>query len=123
MAKEKIITFESQLERMNELHGIPVEDAVNVFSNFKKTIETIIGEEADSKTETFSFETPLGSIGFNWVEEKERINSTDGVKYTAPAHYVGSYGFVVDFLDIANKNVDLSTIPGSVEIAKSKKVA
>lgn len=120
MAKEKIISFETQLERMHELHGVPTEDAINVFSSFKKTLETIIQEEADAKTQNFEFETPIGGIGFSWVDESERVNSSDGVKFTVPAHYVGGYAFPVSFIDLANKNVNFGSIPESSDIAKSK---
>lgn len=119
-AKTKVFSFEDQLDKMNELHGIPKEDGINVFSNFKKTMETLIGQEADDGTKSFEFQSPLGAFSFKWVEKQERINSTDGVKYTAPAHYVGGYAFPVAFMDTANKNVSFDSVPSSSDIAKSK---
>lgn len=118
--KTKSISFDEQLERMNELHGVPVEDALNVFSNFKKTVETMIGESADAKLDSFEFETPIGCIGFTQVDESERIDSATGTKFTAPAHYVGNYAFPVTFTSMANKNVDFSAVPTSSEIVRAK---
>lgn len=120
MAKTKTISFDEQLDRMCELHGVPVEDASNVFANFKKTLDTMIGEQADAKLDMFEFETPLGCIGFVKIEESERIDSSTGSKFMAPAHYDGSYAFVKGFIDLANKNIDFSSCPSSSDIIKTK---
>ncbi|MFW6002275.1 MAG: hypothetical protein ACOCQD_02960 [archaeon] len=121
MAKEeKVFTLEEQLEKMNELHGIPVEDSSNVFSKYKKTLETLVDEQVDAGTKKMQFNTPVGNVALGWVEESKKINSSDGVEYTVPAHYVGNFSFPKWMIDMSNKNVDFSTIPSSSEIAKSK---
>ena len=123
MAKQtgaKSITFESQLAKMNELFGIPETDSLNVFSSYKKTVTAMLGEEADAGTKQIVMETPFGEFGLNWNDAEERINSADGVAYTAPAHYSGEFGFPRWVVEAANKNVDFSTVPNASEIAGSK---
>jgi hypothetical protein len=120
MAKTKVITFEQQLDKMEEQHGIPVEDSLNVFGSFRKTFESMISDEADAKTKNFEFETPLGIYAFNIVDAEERVNSSDGSKFMAPEHYEVNFGIPNYVVDLANKNVDFSTIPSASEIAKSK---
>ena len=116
----KTITFDEQIARMNDLFGIPKEDALNVFSNYKKTLEVVIGEEADAGTKQFELITPLGGFALDWQNAEERINSADGVAYTAPACYVGEFSYPKWIVETANKNVDFSAIPSSSEIAASK---
>lgn len=119
MAKKKVFTFEDQLEKMNSLYGIPVEDGVNVFTNHRKTVETLITEEVEKGTKNIEFETPLGAIGFAWAEEQSKIDS-NGTEYTVPAHYTGSFAFPSAFLDLANANVDFSGIPSKEEVETEK---
>jgi len=118
--KTKTITFESQLERMSEEHGIPVQDSLNVFSGYKKVMESIITEEVGKDTADFEFFTPLGILGFKKVPESERINTADGTKFIAPEHYNTNYAFPVRFIALANVNVDFSKVPTMSDITKSK---
>lgn len=118
--KKKVFTFEDQLKSMSETHGIPQEDAVNVFSAYKKTMEDILGAEADLGTKSFELQTPFGAYGLEWKDSEKRINSADGVEYTAPAHYIGNFAFPKWVVDVANKNVDFSSVPSSSEVARSK---
>ncbi len=120
MAKEKVFTFEDQLERMNELFGVGKEDAINVFVNFKKTMETVIREESTAGTEHFTLENPFVSTSLKWKKEENRINANDGAEYVSPAHYVASFGIPSWTVDIANENVDFSSVPNSSDIKASK---
>lgn len=118
--KTKVITFEEQLKKMEEDYGIPSQDSLNVISGLVKVVESTITEETSKDTEDFEIQTPLGFIGFSKVDASERINTADGTKFTAPAHYVGNYAFPNNFINLANANVDFSQIPNISDIQSSK---
>ncbi len=120
---QKTISFEDQLEKMAELFNVSVEDSTNVFTNYVKTLEQMTGSEADAGTKEFAFVTPIGQYSLKWVDESKRVNSTDGSEYTAPARYVGNFGFPSWLVDTANKNVDFSAVPSTSEIASAKRKA
>ena len=120
MAKHKVITFEEQLKLLEENHGVPSADAMNVFTKFKLNMEDIIGKEADANNKSFELQTVFGSYGFEWQDAAQRINSADGVAYEAPAHYAANFAFPRWAVDVSNKNVDFSAVPTAADIAKSK---
>ena len=119
LRKEKMIPFESQLEHMKEIYGISLEDSKRVFSGYRKCLEMMISNEVDKMNPLFSFETPLGTLGFSLVDEIEKIDPKTLEKYIIPAHYTNEYSFVVQFLDISNKNVNLNTLPYKDELFKA----
>ena len=92
MAKLKTLTFEEQLAAMSEKHGIPTEDAVNVFSAYRKTLDELVGAEADAGTKAFEVVTPFGCYSALWVESEKRTNSADGVEYESFTLALSHYG-------------------------------
>ena len=120
MAKLKTISFEDQLALMAEKHGVPSEDAVNVFSAYRKTIDEIISTEVDVGSKNFELLSPFGVWGVNWVDASKRVSSSGAIEYEAPARYVFNYAYPVWLITTANKNVDFSNVPSSSEVAAAK---
>ena len=116
----KVITIAEQLEEMNKRYGIPTDDALNVLSSYDKTLKDMIGVESDAGTKEFALETQFGEYAFKWTDAEQRINSTDGVEYTAPARYIADFAFPKAYIDTANRNVDFSGVPSASDIAKSR---
>ena len=118
---EKVFGLEAQLEKMESLFGVSQADAINVFSSYKKTVEQLITEEVDVGTKYLEFQNPLGAFALKFVEEREHTNSSDGLKYMYPAHYIYQAAAPIWVMNCANKGIDFSKVPSHSDIEKSKK--